>query len=193
MNIFYVDKNPKTAAKMMCDKHIIKMILESAQMLCTAKRVLDGKEYFDTTKNGRKIKRWRLENSNEEAIIYKAGWLGHPSTQWVLKSAYNYVWLYNHMMALNQEYKLRWQKNVNHTSIDKLGFILRNPPKNARVDVMGTDATPAMPEHCKIPGDVVGSYRKYYILEKRRFAKWEKPNAVMPDWYKEGIQDGANG
>ena len=80
MNIFYVDKNPETAAKMMCDKHIIKMILESAQMLCTAKRVLDGKEYFDTTKNGRKIKRWRLENSNEEAIIYKAGWLGHPST-----------------------------------------------------------------------------------------------------------------
>ena len=75
MNIFYVDKNPETAAKMMCDKHIIKMILESAQMLCTAKRVLDGKEYFDTTKNGRKIKRWRLDNPNEEATIYKAGWL----------------------------------------------------------------------------------------------------------------------
>ena len=193
MNIFYVDKNPETAAKMMCDKHIIKMILESAQMLCTAKRVLDGKEYFDTTKNGRKIKRWRLDDPDEESIIYKAGWLGHPSTQWVMKSAYNYVWLYNHMMALNQEYKLRWQKKVNHTSIDKLSFILRNPPKNARIDVMGTDATPAMPDHCKIPGDVVGSYRKYYILEKRRFAKWEKPNAVMPDWYKEGIQDGANG
>ena len=187
MNIFYVDKNPVTAAKMMCAKHIIKMILESAQMLCTAKRVLDGKEYFDTTKNGRKIKRWRLDDPDEESIIYKAGWLGHPSTQWVMKSAYNYVWLYNHMMALNQEYKLRWQKKVNHTSIDKLSFILRNPPKNARIDVMGTDATPAMPDHCKIPGDVVGSYRKYYILEKRRFAKWEKPNAVMPDWYKEGI------
>ena len=85
MNIFYVDKDPKTAAKMMCDKHIIKMILESAQMLCTAKRVLDGTEYFDLTKNGRKIKRWRLDNPNEEAIVYKAGWLGHPSTQWVIK------------------------------------------------------------------------------------------------------------
>ena len=71
MNIFYVDKDPKTAAKMMCDKHIIKMILESAQMLCTAKRVLDGTEYFDLTKNGRKIKRWRLDNPNEEAIVYK--------------------------------------------------------------------------------------------------------------------------
>ena len=62
MNIFYLDKNPNTAAKMMCDKHIIKMILESAQMLCTAKRVLDGKLYMAKTKNGRNIKRWRLDN-----------------------------------------------------------------------------------------------------------------------------------
>ena len=184
MNIFYLDKDPVVAAQMSCDKHVVKMILESAQMLCTVKRVLDGTEYTDLTKNGRKIKRWRLNNSNEEAIIYKAGWLKHPSTQWVMKSAYNYVWLYNHMMALNQEYKLRWQKKVNHTSIDKLSFILRNPPKNARIDVMGTDATPAMPDHCKIPGDVVGSYRKYYILEKRRFATW-KTN--IPTWYSEGI------
>ena len=187
MNIFYVDKNPETAAKMMCDKHIIKMILESAQMLCTAKRVLDGKEYFDTTKNGRKIKRWRLENSNEEAIIYKAGWLGHPSTQWVLKSAYNYIWLYKHFLALNEEYKLRWQKDTDHISVTKLAELLKSPPVNARIDVIGTDATPAMPDHCKIPGDVVGSYRKYYIVEKVRFAKWDKPGAVMPKWFKEGI------
>ena len=187
MNIFYVDKNPETAAKMMCDKHIIKMILESAQMLCTAKRVLDGTEYVDRTKNGRKITRWRLENPNEEATIYKAGWLGHPSTQWVMKSAYNYIWLYKHMMALNEEYKLRWQKDKDHVSITKLGKLLSVPPINARIDVIGTDATPAMPDHCKVPGDSVASYRKYYIIEKRRFAKWEKPNAVMPDWYAQGI------
>ena len=92
MNIFYVDRDPVKAAQMMCDKHIVKMILESAQMLCTVKRVLDGTPYDDKTKNGRKIKRWRLENPNEEAIIYKAGWLRHPSTQWVMKSAYNYIW-----------------------------------------------------------------------------------------------------
>ena len=188
MNIFYVDKDPKTAAKMMCDKHIIKMILESAQMLCSAKRVLDGTEYYDKTKNGRKIKRWRLDNSNEEAIIYKAGWAKHPSTQWVMKSAYNYIWLYKHMLALNEEYKLRWQKDEDHTSITKLGELLKHLPKNAPINVIGTDADPAMPEHCKIPGDSVGSYRKYYILEKRRFAKWDKPNAVMPEWYKKGIE-----
>ena len=165
------------------------MILESAQMLCTAKRVLDGKEYFSTTKNGRKIKRWRLDNPNEEAIIYKAGWAKHPSTQWVMKSAYNYIWLYKHMLALNEEYKLRWQKDDDHVSITKLSELLKHPPKNAPINVLGTDADPAMPEHCKIPNDSVGSYRKYYILEKKRFAKWEKPNAVMPDWYKQGIQN----
>src|SRR6056300_1600836 len=189
MNIFYVDKDPVKAAKMLLDKHVVKMILESAQMLCTAKRVLDGTEYMAKTKNGRNIKRWRLDNSNEEAIIYKAGWLNHPSTQWVLQSAYNYIWLYKHMLALNEEYKLRWQKDDDHVSITKLSELLKHPPKNAPMNVVGTDATPAMPEHCKIPNDVVGSYRKYYILEKKRFAKWEKPNAVMPDWFKQGIQN----
>ena len=193
MNIFYLDKDPVVAAQMSCDKHVVKMILESAQMLCTVKRVLDGTEYTDLTKNGRKIKRWRLNNSNEEAIIYKAGWLKHPSTQWVMKSAYNYIWLYKHMMALNDEYKLRYNHTKDHMCIQKLGQLLKTPPYNAPINIKGTDATPAMPDHCKIPNDVVGSYRKYYILEKRRFAKWEKPNAVMPDWYKEGIQDGANG
>ena len=45
MNIFYLDRDPVIAAQMMCDKHVVKMILESAQMLSTAHRVLDGDEY----------------------------------------------------------------------------------------------------------------------------------------------------
>ena len=56
MNIFYVDKDPKIAAKMMCDKHIIKMILESAQMLCTAKTVQ------------------RLKMATDNLLIYKEAW-----------------------------------------------------------------------------------------------------------------------
>ena len=188
MNIFYVDKDPKTAAKMMCDKHIIKMILESAQMLCTAKRVLDGTEYFDTTKNGRKIKRWRLDNPNEEAIVYKAGWLGHPSTQWVMKSAYNYIWLYKHMMAMNDEYKSRYNHTKDHLAVQKLGELLRQPPKNINIKALATDATPAMPDECIVPGDSVASYRKYYIMKKVRFATWKAPSK-MPDWFKEGVEN----
>ena len=192
MNIFYVDKNPETAAKMMCDKHIIKMILESAQMLCTAKRVLDGKEYFSTTKNGRKIKRWRLDNPNEEAIIYKAGWLGHPSTKWVLESAYNYVWLYRHFKALNDEFMERFPKNkpLGHKSFQLLGEILKDPPKNAPINKIGSLPTPAMPEECKVFNDgvidVVESYRKYYIMKKKDFARWSHPGKA-PVWFTEGV------
>ena len=178
------DKDPIVAAQMSCDKHVVKMILESAQMLCTVKRVLDGTEYTDLTKNGRKIKRWRLNNSNEEAIIYKAGWLKHPSTQWVMKSAYNYIWLYKHMMALNDEYKLRYNHTKDHMCVQKLGQLLKTPPYNAPINVKGTDATPAMPDECKVPGDAVASYRKYYIMKKNRFATW-KTN--IPTWYSEGI------
>ena len=49
MNIFYLDKDPVVAAQMSCDKHVVKMILESAQMLCTVKRVLDGTESVSYT------------------------------------------------------------------------------------------------------------------------------------------------
>ena len=101
MNIFYVDKHPVRAAEQMCDKHIVKMILESAQLLCTCHRVQDGKEYYGKTANGRKIKRWTHPNSNLEPLLYKAGWVKHPSTIWLFESAYNYIWLYKHMMALN--------------------------------------------------------------------------------------------
>ena len=186
MNIFYLDKDPVVAAQMSCDKHVVKMILESAQMLCTAKRVLDGIEWTDYTKNGRKIRRWRLENPNEEAIIYKAGWLKHPSTQWVMASSYNYMWLYRHMMALNNEYKLRYNHTKDHMCVEKLGVLLSVPPKNSPINVIGTDATPAMPEECKVPGDSVASYRKYYIMKKKRFATWKQP-AEMPLWFKEGV------
>ena len=188
MNIFYLDRDPVVAAQMMVDKHVIKMILESAQMLCSAKRKLDGIPYYAKTKNGRKIKRYKLENANEEAIIYKAGWLNHPSTQWVMKSAYNYVWLYRHMMALNEEYKLRYNKKVDHVSIQKLGELLKHPPKNANLKALATDATPAMPDECIVPGDSVASYRKYYIMKKVRFATWKAPSK-MPDWFKEGVEN----
>ena len=84
MNIFYLDKDPVVSAEMSCDKHVCKMIIESAQMLSTAHRLLDGIEWTDYSKNGRKIKRWRLEDLHLEDTIYKACHTGHPSTLWVM-------------------------------------------------------------------------------------------------------------
>ena len=187
MNIFYLHKDPVIAAEMSCDKHVVKMILESAQLLSTCHRVQDGTDYYDKTANGRRIKRWRHPNKNMDAILYKAGWIKHPSTQWLFESAYNYLWLYKHFMALNDEYKKRYNHTTDHIAVQKLGELLAHPPKNALINKIGTDATPAMPEHCKVPGDSVASYRKYYILEKRRFATWKSP-AKTPEWYMEGVK-----
>ena len=185
MNVFYVDKHPVRAAEQMCDKHIVKMILESAQLLSTCHRVQDGTEYYDKTANGRKIKRWKHPNPNLELLLYKAGWVKHPSTIWLFESAYNYIWLYKHMIALNDEYKKRYGHTKNHVTIDKLGEILKHPPKNAKYNKIATDPKPAMPEYCKVDGDAVASYRNYYILEKKRFATWKSP-AKIPEWFKEG-------
>ena len=91
------------------------------------------------------------------------------------------------MMAMNDEYKLRYNHTKDHLAVQKLGELLRQPPKNINIAAIGTDATPAMPDECIVPGDSVASYRKYYIMKKRRFATWKSPS-VMPDWYKEGIE-----
>jgi len=187
MNIFYLDKDPVKAAQMSCDKHVVKMILESAQLLSTCHRVLDGTEYYDKTANGRKIKRWKHSNSNYEKILYKAGWVKHPSTIWLLESAYNYMWLYRHMMSLNNEYKLRYGHTKDHLAIQKLGIILSEPPKNSKINKIATDPQPAMPDECKVPGDSVLSYRRYYIMKKRRFATWKAPS-VVPQWYTDMIE-----
>ena len=68
MNIFYLSAYPDQCAQMHCDKHVCKMIIEYAQIMSTAHRVLDGEEYYGRTKNGRKIKRWKM-NSNLEYTL----------------------------------------------------------------------------------------------------------------------------
>jgi len=187
MNIFYLHKDPIKAAEMSCDKHVVKMILESAQMLSTAHRVLDGAEHYGKTANGRKIKRWLHPDSNLEKSLYLASHVKHPSTQWVMYNLQNYVWLYRHMIALNNEFKKRYNKQQDHLTIQKLSKILADAPKKLPVRD-SKEPTPAMPDECKVPGDSVASYRKYYIMKKRHFATWKSP-AVMPDWYKKGIEN----
>jgi len=189
LNIFYVHKDPVKSAKMLIDKHVCKMIIESAQMLSTAHRIIDGEQWEDRTKAGRRIKRWRLKNKEHEDIIYKASHVKHPSTLWVMKNIFHYNWLYNHMIALNDEFKLRYNHTKDHMTIQKLKDILIHPPKNIPVNVIGTDPTPAMPDECKIPGDVIGSYRKYYIEKKQSFASWKSPSKP-PKWWTEGVANG---
>lgn len=163
MNIFYLDRDPKTAAQMMCDKHVVKMILESAQMLCTAHRVVDGDRLADA------------------AGFYKMTHKNHPSTKWVRTCKENYTWLWEHFDALLKEYTHRYNK-VHATA--RFRDVLYMSPVYIERRPKFTDPPQCMPDYCK-GEDTVESYRTYYLLEKASFAKWK--NGAIPEWFVETV------
>lgn len=184
MNIFALDQSPFDCAEMHCDKHVVKMILEYAQLLSTAHRVIDGEEYVDNS-SGRKIKRWRLADERED-ILYKATHVNHPSAVWVRESCWNYSWLFILWAKLLKEYTYRYGKIH---ACESLYSSLKEFPKNLEVSI---DYLPirrispipqAMPDECKVEDeqDYVSAYRNYYNTYKKDFAKWTKRK--QPKWF----------
>ena len=172
MNIFVLDRDPRIAAEMHCDKHCVKMILEYAQMLSTAHRVLD--------------------EDDAHPDLYKIAHKNHPSTIWTRSSKQHYDWLFRLFRMLSAEYSIRFglindSRDVFkvHKTWDKLGKILEVAPKNIK-DNGWVDPPQCMPDHCK-DDDVVKAYRNYYILEKNNFAVWK--HSVTPEWYTKGISN----
>ncbi len=159
MNIFYFDECPVVSAEAQPDKMLVKMPLETAQMLCTAHRVLDGDEYAD------------------EHGLYKEAYKNHPCTIWARESRGNYEWLYIHFLALAMEYTYRYGKE--HLSYTKLHEPLEKHPDNISKGDM-TPLAQAMPDEYKNDNPVV-AYRDYVIHEKH-YAKWEK-NREKPKWW----------
>ena len=185
MNIFFLNRDPETAAREHVDKHVVKMIVEYAQLLSTAHRMLDGIEYTDYSKNGRKIKRYRLENPNKEKVIYKACHYNHPSAVWVRENRLHYQWLYRLFKKLGHEYTHRYGK-VHSTNL-LLNQLLEDSPTNIPV-IDWKDPPPAMKHYpdCIVPGDSLQSYKNYYIVAKAYFAKWSKRDT--PKWFTEGVE-----
>lgn len=142
MNIFYLSTDPEKAAKYMYNKHVVKMILESAQLLCTAHIISDG------------------ENAN---VPYKVTHKNHPSAIWARESVANYQWLYNHMMALGEEYTRRYGKK--HLTILKCSGVLSKAPANVTKSEF-TEMPQCMPDQYKVPGNSVEAYWNYYEAEK---------------------------
>ena len=182
MNVFYLHTSPIEAARMHCDKHCCKMIIEYGQLLSTAHRVLDGTMEWGQTKTGRKAKRWRLPDDREREL-YLASHIQHPSGIWVRSSSGNYDWLYNCFVTLCVEFYKRYGKI--HETARKLTFPLQIRPQNISMSDM-TEPPQCMPDTCK-DEDVVTAYRNYYIQEKSYFAKWKSVN--QPDWYIEGVKN----
>ena len=186
MNIFWLDKDPVENARMHHDKHVVKMILEYAQLLSTAHRLLDGTQLSTTSASGRKKKVWQLPD-HRDSVLYSATHTNHPSAVWARDNYHNYKRLYALFVATCDEYTHRYGKV--HMTDTKLRDILATPPNfvdDHRTRVL-LDPTPAMPDECKIPGDVVGSYRKYYIDKKVDMAKWT--NREPPEWFINGVKE----
>mgnify|MGYP006271713743 FL=1 len=131
MNIFILDTDPIVAAQWQCDKHVVKMIVESAQMLSTAHRILDGEQTRRPSKSGKTmVKYWVHPNQELEDTLYKAVHVGHPCTIWTMETNANYEWHYQHFKALCIEYRFRYGKT--HSTETLLTDALRRPPSHTK-------------------------------------------------------------
>jgi len=144
MNLFYLSRDPVEAARLQCDKHVVKMILETAQMLSTAHLELDGRQ-----------------------MAYKATHKNHPSTVWVRSSAKSYRWAYEHLKALGAEYTSRYGKV--HKTIREHGLSLSLPPVNIDREADFVDPPQCMYDECK-RDDTVLAYQLYYNAKADEWA-----------------------
>ena len=186
MNIFVLDKDPVKAAQYQCDKHVVKMIVESAQMLSTAHRLLDGRmtvieRVSPKTGKKRKAKVWSIDGSPIDSVLYQVAHPRHPSTLWTMESEENYKWHYRHFIALCDEYEHRYGRV--HATRTKLQDVLSTAPR--RIPKQGCTpfrlAMKSNPE-CMHPDDPVRSYREFYQTKQGRFKmKWSKRD--VPDWF----------
>jgi len=152
MNIFVLDREITNCARYHCDQHVVKMILESAQMLCTALH----KKGFTTP--------------------YRPTHKNHPCVLWVEKSYANFTWLVELAQALNREYRFRFDRNEDHKSIGVIQQICNYRYAGREM----TPFVQVMPEKYQVPGDTVTAYRNYYRGEKLAFAAWRR--RPRPEW-----------
>jgi len=178
MNIFYLDKNPRVCAEMHVDKHCVKMILEYAQLLSTAHRYLDGILTDGLSKSGRKRKQYILSDKREQ-VLYSATHINHPSAVWVRQSDKNYMWLAEMLEMLCCEYTYRYGKVHKVESMGLMQLLKNEFPKNIPTGNF-TEPTPAMPDHYKVAGDSITSYKNYYLGDKTRMFSWK--NRPTPSW-----------
>jgi hypothetical protein len=183
MNIFILSKDPVEAAQLQCDKHVVKMIVESAQMLSTAHRMLDGYQEKRPSKSGKRmINYWVYPEPELEAYLYSAVHHGHPCTVWTMQTNANYEWHYKHFIALCDEYTYRYGKV--HATDTKLRNVLRKPPSGIKWSNLYTDFPLAMQHEpqCMHEGDPVRSYQEYYQTKQDRFKMiWTKRD--VPEWF----------
>ena len=183
MNLFILDWDPTKAAQLQCNRHVVKMIVESAQMLSTAHRMLDGYHIKAVSNSGKsQVKFWIHPDPELDGVLYKAVHSAHPCTVWTMASAMNYNWHYVHFIALCDEYTHRYGKV--HLTDKLLREKLAIAPKNIKYAGL-TQFALAMKSNpeCMFPNDPVRSYRAFYQTKQERF-KMSWTNREVPEWFK---------
>lgn len=155
MNIFFLDNDINLSAQYHCDKHVVKMIIEYAQLLSTTHRIID--------------------NITDDDLLYKTTHTKHPSAIWTMQSIENYNYLYSLFIALCNEYTHRYGKV--HLSFTKLATRLKNPPINIpQTNFINPPLVMPSEYHCD---DYIKAYRDYY--KSKNFVLSYK-NRQTPDW-----------
>ena len=154
MNIFYLDACPFASARMLCDKHVVKMIVETCQILSTVKH-----HYNDV---------------DHDFTVYSPTHRHHPSVRWTTESNEHYTWLWQHLVGLLNEYEHRYSRK--HKCAEMVNILMVPPLAMPRVPF--TEPPPAMDAKYIVKGDSsVASYRNYYIhgkshLTKNEYGRW---------------------
>lgn len=165
MNIFILARDPDQAAKYQCDKHVPKMLLEAAQMLCNA--FPDGE------------------------APYKRTHYNHRCSRWARETPENFQWLLRHAWALAEEYRFRFGRMhateavlfwVGHAWKDDDDYQLPSPEIQSYRLGLTPNAISGTNMDRYRGGGAVASYRRYYAAEKARFAKWERGRSAPPWW-----------
>lgn len=205
MNIFYLDHNPIYCAKYHCDKHVIAMIKESAQLLCTAIRIAGGKETEIIYPNGKKKKVWLLSDETYDfkpeiinsggceivkyhlilsSGLYVQTHINHPCSIWIRESYANWSYVFNLMFELQSEWQYRFHDNDQY-------FLHKSVTTLSRSDAAGkamkfldcrkqfTKPALCMPDEFKCE-DAIMSYRNLYKNGKTNLHSWTKRK--QPHW-----------
>tara|TARA_R100000234_G_scaffold33319_1_gene19597 strand:- start:773 stop:1279 length:507 start_codon:yes stop_codon:yes gene_type:complete len=166
MNIFALHKDPAVAAEMQCDKHIVKMPLETAQMMASAMR-RQGATDIDMP-------------LNKSGMPYGNAHPHHPCTLWAGELRSNFRWLAKHGLALCAEYTTRYGKvhACQQAILHMTRFEEYFPGKGS---VRHSPFAQAMPDEFKMP-NAIDAYRRYYLTDKAKIAKWNRGRPA-PDWW----------
>lgn len=159
MNIFYLDNDIAKAAQYHCDKHVVKMPLETAQILCAG-----------------------IYLATNQIVAYKPAYLHHPCCQWASESLSNLVWLIAFGNELGKEYTYRYDRlHKSHGVIMDTIYPWLLANKSLFPDKGITKRPKAMPDLYK-SDNVVQSYRSYYIAEKSHLLQYTKRS--VPKWLR---------